>query len=197
MAHGLIGGFANVTFENSGTNCPRCGQFAPIRDGTYHVVNSVVRAFTASGVTREQVVRFRDIAKSVEAGTTSADQAAKQVEQLGGAFATLWASLGRNGTQIQTIVAVIALFLMIYYQGQSDADAVKLQATGERQVQVEQMMLEELRRQDAVVRAPKTSQPPKPQMQPPAPQQTRAKASKPNRHERRKAARLAGRQPPG
>jgi hypothetical protein len=198
---GLIGGTGQVNIVDVRANCPLCGRIGQMRDGSYTIVNSVVRAFREAGASRDDVARLHDIAKAVQKGAITPEEADKQAAALGNAFLAVWRTLNAQGAGISTVVAIIALFLMIYFEQQSDADAAKLQAATEKQIEVtqsvervERQILEELRKQSAA--------PPKPQMQPtPRPQtpqstqpQTQVKATGPNRRDRRKAKALQRRQ---
>lgn len=201
-ARGLVGGDGRVTFIGSSSSCPLCGRMAPIRDGTYDIVNSVVRAFHATGATRDQVARLHEIAKSVQAGSATAEDAEQQVAALGGVFLSVWRTLNTQGTAIQTVVAIIALFLMIYFEKQSDVDAAKLQAATEKQIvatqsveRVGHQILEELRKQSAASPAPQMKPSPMQLTQQASQPQRRVSAIQPNRQERRKAKALERRQP--
>jgi type IV secretory pathway VirB10-like protein len=164
----LIGGTSTFTFESSYANCPLCGRMSPILDGTYEVVNSVLRAFTEAGATKEEVSRFHAIAEAVQSGTATPEEAEQQIAQLGSAFLNIWKWLNANGTAIQTIVAILALFLMFHFEQGSRADTAKLQEATEKQIAVTQsvelvqrQILEELRKQTVLAQPEPPSPPPK------------------------------------
>ena len=181
----LIGGTATVMIRNVTVSCPICGRPSRVPDGMHDLVTGVVRAFSRAGATKEQVSRFRDIAASVQARQATQEQAEQQMAELGGAFLTLWQWLNANGTAIQTIVAIIALFLLIYFQQSSNSDAQKLQAASGKQIAVEQKILSELRKQNVPAPEPQTSPPPMLQRLQVGQPQMQVKERSPNRHERR------------
>jgi hypothetical protein len=191
----LIGGSGKVKIINVAVSCPVCGLPSRVPDGVHDLVTGFVQTLHSAGATRQQVSRFRDIAQAVQSGDTTAEQAEEQIAELGNAFMTAWAWLNANGTAIQTIVAIIALFLMIYFQKSSDADAKKLQAATGKQIAVEQKIVSELRRQNLPVPTPQTSLQPMPQSPTIAPPRTQVRATHPNRRERRAAGARARRKP--
>lgn len=186
LAQGLVGGpgAASVTFKSSATNCPVCGWIVPIVDGTYEVIGGAVQAFTAS--TRETVAQFRDIIESVQKGSITRSEADTQVEQLSSALGKIWQVANQNAGALSLLLAIIAIYLTISAGWSADETAAKLQASVEKQTQVEQQILSELQKQNALGSAPGKSPQPTRQMQGLPPQQMTV-AAKPNRHERRKA----------
>lgn len=186
-SQGLFGGNATVSISNVGTTCPRCGAPAPFRDGTYTLVNSVVSAFTASSVTKDQILRFREVARSVQAGTVSAREAESEIAKIGNTFAKLWSLMGNNGGQISLILTIITLFLMIHFERQSSADSAELADIHEKQVEatqtvaeIERKILEELQKQSRGTASKPSASPPTKNFK--------------NRAQRRKAAAIERRQ---
>lgn len=166
----LVGGSATVVFTRSRASCPSCGMMAPIRDGVYETVNDVVQSFRAFGATREDVIRFSAIASAVRSGETSVATADAQVSELGTVFADAWRTFNTNSGGVGLLVAILAVLLTIYYQRGSTADAATLQDTTARQLEVQELILSELRKQSATDHA-------LPQVN---------VGARPNRHERRK-----------
>jgi 4-amino-4-deoxy-L-arabinose transferase-like glycosyltransferase len=107
--------------------------------------------------------------------------------ELGGAFLNIWRWLNANGTAIQTIVAIIALFLMIYFEKSSNADSQKLQVAAGKQISVEQQILAELRKQNVPAPEPQMSALPKPRRPITGLPQRQVQATHPNRRARRAA----------
>lgn len=177
----------NVTVQNMGTNCPRCNGMAIVQDGTYHIVSQAVRAFSAPGVTREQIVRLRDVAKDVRGGAVTVANGSEQLQGIAAPLVALWAATNKNSGALSVLLAIITLFLMIYYEQASDEQGSRQDRSAERQMQIQQQILEELKRQNLAVPAPETPRPTTPAM-PPATQQQKPPAAKQNRQERRKAA---------
>lgn len=191
----------DVTIRGGYEPCARCGGPALYQSGNYDFVGDVVAAFRAPGVTREAVTRLGDIAKGVQTGVISADEAAVQISELAAPLATVWDWSNKNAGALSLLVAIIALFLTIYYEAESDAADAEERALARQQVEatqslheVQEKILIELQRTGVVPPAPKTQPTPKPPKPPAIRAQKPMKAVAPNRRERRKAAALARRQ---
>lgn len=179
------GGTVNIS--NCSVSCPRCGGEAPLQDGSYTFVGRMIAAFSAPGTTRERVEAFRDIASAVTSGAATEAEAEERIAELGPTLANLWVWLNANGQALSVVIAAITLFLMMYYQNSSDEDAAKLQASTEKQTQVEMQIVAELQKQNASAAAPVSPPRPTQRMQPPFPPRTQVLATQPNRRERRAA----------
>lgn len=149
-ATGVVGGTA-TTFKDVGTRCPRCGGKALIPNGTYDFVGDTVAAFRAPGVTREKIERFREIAKDVEAGQLTAEQASSQVAQLGATLATVWNWTNSNAGALTFLISLLTAFLMVHYEAESNSAAEGVEQLAQRQTQVLEQIHAELRRQNVVV----------------------------------------------
>lgn len=176
----------DVTFSGCATICPYCGGTADIVDGTYDFVGEIIAAFRAPGVTRQNVEAFRDVVEAVNAGRATPEQAVAQVAELGSAFAGVWKWVNANSGGLGVLLAIMSLYLAYISMKGSDETAEKLQASIEKQTQVVQMIEAELRKQNVAVPQPVASAAPTPQWQLQVPQQRPARATYPNRHERRK-----------
>ncbi len=150
----LFGGSGAVTLINCGTNCPRCGGEADIQSGTYQLVENVVTAFSRASVGRETVFRFGEVAKQVQAGTLSNEQATEQIASLGPAIAHLWKWTNDNGQGLALLLMIVALYLQITQGWSDDVAAEKQLKETQRQTQVtqsaeqvQQKILEELQKQ--------------------------------------------------
>lgn len=193
--HGLVGGTGSVTIESSVTNCPICGRPSPIVDGTYEFVGDVLRAFRAAGVTRGQVEAFRAVLQAVEAGRLSAEQAEAEAASITPTFAALVAFTNKNADVISVLLAIIGLFFAIYTDYSSDQTTTQQLSDNRQLIAIQKQIYEELRRQGATGEPQVPKAQPKRAMQPPSPPRRPPEAGSSNRHERRKAARLARRQP--
>jgi len=194
-ARGIIGGSGSVTIGGGSIECPICGRRAAIRGGTYTIIDNVLRAFEEGKSTRADISRFRDIVAAVESGEVKKDVADRQIEELGGSFAKVWQWTNENSGVLTVLLSIIAIYLAVTASEDSERISEKLQASVERQTQVVQMIEAELRKQNVPVPNSGALQPPTVGLQTPGPLQKRATATRPNRHERRKAASKAKRQP--
>lgn len=180
---------------NVAVSCPICGRPSRVPDGVHDLVTGFVQTLRSANVTQQQVARFRDIAEAVQSGESTSEEAQKQIAELGNAFATAWTWLNANGTAISTIVAIIALFLMIYFGQSSGADSKKLQEATGKQIAVEQMILSELQKQNLPVPTTQTPLLSMQHSQASAPPRTQVRATHPNRRERRAAKATARNKP--
>lgn len=174
----------SVQIENVSSQCPYCGGEAMLRDGTYTAVRSVIEAIRSPEVTRAELERLRSIAQSVSKGSTGVEHATAQANELSAPLAHLWAAIGTS--QAQFLAALLAIILMIYFHHAADEQAAKQRILAERQVQIEQTILEELQKLRPPAPAPQTKVAPKQRKQQPDLAQTRS----PNRHARRRQAAL-------
>ena len=197
-----------ITISGSFTNCPRCGSIAKIYDGTYHVVERVLSAARAPGVIRDDVLAFQAVAQSVQSGTISREEATKRVDEIGASFSALWAWINANGAALALLISILTILIAFYYgqsaneastqqhidaQDQTRAIETQTQAIWNDQ-QAQQKIYEELLKmltagqEDAAPRHSRQGTPTTNQEQTP-----KNATSEPNRHERRKAAKLSKR----
>jgi hypothetical protein len=184
----------NVTLDQIWESCERCGGLAEVQSGTYDFVGSMMTAFRE--LSRNDIVAFRDIAESVRSGRASSAAASAQIATLDSTLVGVWRWTNENSGALSVLLAVLAIYLSITAGWSSDETAEKLRASVERQTQVEQMMLSELKKLDASSVAQGKSAQTTPQMRVPNRPQTPGPATRPNRHERRKARAKGRRQPP-
>lgn len=182
----------NMRLGGGSEDCPICGGRAEYQLGYYDFVGSMMTAFRE--LSRDNIEAFRDIAEAVKSGEASSEDAAAQIAKLGSTLAGVWRWTNENSGALTVLLSVLTLYLAITAGWRSDETAEKLRASVERQTQVEQMMLSELRKLHAADAMRGVEPRPKPRMQSPNRLQTPAPATR-NRHERRKAARLAKRHP--
>ena len=101
----------NITIRDIGETCPRCGGLAKLQDGTYDFVGEVLAAVRAPGVMRQDVLAFQGVARAVQEGVLSFEDASEQLAQINSAFATLWKWMNDNGAAITVVLTVIALYI--------------------------------------------------------------------------------------
>jgi hypothetical protein len=193
---GLFGGtIAHFQISNFTTNCrvPGCGGIAEIQPGIYQVVNSVITAFTAPGLTREKVQKFKEIAEAVDAGEKDAHTAYLEVAELDDQLANAWDWTNENAGALGVIIAILSILLAHYYWKQSGVSAVEDRQVEERNAKALEKIGEELEKQRLSGALPAKSPRPTQGLLPQHLQQI-ATSAKPNRHERRKAKRIAERQ---
>lgn len=186
MPQNLFGGTGNISFNNSKMSCPKCGNIAPIRDGKYEVVGSVLRSF--QGVSRENIERLKEIALSVKVGSTDNEQADIQVEQLGSVIATVWKAANTNSGALSLFLAIITLYLTITQLNDSNDTNRMLQLNQSTQTQIQEQILGVLQKQTSQARPQQVRSPSRPPLQVTEPTQKLASAPCFNRYERRKAA---------
>lgn len=166
----------SVTFTNSRTTCPVCGQLSFIVDGTYDVVGGAVQAFTSSST--EAVAKFRSILEAVQKGSLSRARADHEIEQIGGPLASFWKSFNAYSGTISLLLTLIAIYVSVLsYIGSADSSE-KLQVSIDKQMEIQQQMLVELQKQNQASN-PKAG--------------AQSAQQHPNRHERRKAKKLGKR----
>ena len=135
--------------------CPYCGADANIAAGTYTaVVRRVIDAVRSPEVTRASLERLRDIAEGVRQGETTSAQANEQASALPQALAAVWKASGT--TQTALLLQIIVVILMIYFAHEADEQTAKQNILAERQTQIQQKILEELKKKPPIPEAPKT-----------------------------------------
>ena len=73
-----IEGFAhNITLEGNRERCPRCGAWAELPDGTFDVLGDTIHVLSASGLTRERLLRLKSLLEAARSGAMP-DEAAVQ-----------------------------------------------------------------------------------------------------------------------
>ena len=194
----IIVGADPVTFIDCATNCPRCGAHAAIQSGTYQLVENAVMAFRAAGVTRQSVVRFRNLAEQVRAGDLTPEAASIEIEKLGASLATLWNWINQNGGALALLGTIITIYLTISAGWDADVAAEKQLKATQRTTQVVQSaervqkkILEELRKQTEAATKPEAQSTPITGSQPPGLQQTPPTAAPMSRQQRRRADQIA------
>lgn len=180
----------NITFTGGGETCPACGGFAAFVSGTYDFVGETIAAFTAPGITRQNIEAFRELADQVAQNIISPEDAANRAETIATGFGVLVRSALAMGITFDRILAVVLAFLAFWEAFSPDADVQALVKASHRQNELSQRMLEELQRQPA----PSPASQPMAKTPSPPPAQTQAPR---NRAERRKAAAIARRSKPG
>lgn len=107
LAPNIIGGSATVQLSGNRVRCPECRGWASITDGTFSlrdgrstlvdgppltraIVDLLVAAVRAPGVTAGDVLAFQSIAQAVASGEMDADTAEAKVREIGQPFANLW-----------------------------------------------------------------------------------------------------------
>ena len=176
----------NVTFQDA---CPYCGGPARTRNGTYVLVNMAVRAFTAPGVGKHQILELRTLAEGVRDGHIEKTKEGEEAAILSQTLRMLWNSLGAN--QVALLISIISIFLTIYSMNLSDDQEIKRQIDNSNQTQIQTRILQELQRSDSsssdAVGPTKAARP----VQAKVRTKPKARADRVNRHERRKAAALS------
>lgn len=174
----------NVTITNCAEQCPRCGNLANVKDGTYDFVGSVLTAIRAPGVMRADIVAFRELALAVQRGKVRKDEAAAQVAAMHEGFATLWKWLNENGGALSFLIAILAIYIAILSKESSDAGSVQAHHDAQQQIQLQQKIYDVLNQEKLQVK----------QLDPvSSATNARIKSRVPqpiyhNRHERRKSA---------
>lgn len=191
-ACGYRGVARSIHIENStglsiqgGEDCPKCGGMAKFQSGTYDFVGVVMTAFRQ--VSRENIENFRDIAQAVKAGNATKAEAEKQIQELGLSLARVWDWTNSNSGGLAVLIAILTLYLQISAGWSADHTAEKLQASVEKQTQVEQMMLAELQKHPEAAAAQAARPIPSLKLQPPYLPHRQAMGPQPNRHQRRAA----------
>lgn len=188
-------GAGSVTFSGCRTNCPRCQGSIEIPDATYRMVGRVLQAVYTPGVRRHDILAFQAVAKAVEAGEKTKQEADTEIAELNSALAALWNWANDNGAALSLIVTIIALWVAIAAKSSSDASGVQAHLDAVAQTEVQQKIYEALQQQNAPAKPQVVPARPMPQMMQGAQPRKPIPVTCQNRHERRKAARLAKRHP--
>lgn len=95
----IRGSVSGLVLEENREQCPRCGQWAELPDGTFDVVGDTVHILAASDLTRERLLRLQAIIDAATAGEMSDEDATKaiaeEVPELGSLIARLRPKMGR------------------------------------------------------------------------------------------------------
>lgn len=209
LSHGItIRNGINNYFHNVRERCerPECNGTANSQSGTYDhdadgnitsFVGGVARAFQAPEMTRKKVGAAREIVQDASNGTIGSDEALKQLAEISATLALLLRQSGQRKINWELLLAIIVFIVGIYQSVDDAADAQsqiealeqqvelsqkQLDATQE-QTETSQEMLKEWRKLRADLQEYEVGIKRQQKVQP------RSKVlSKPNRHERRKAA---------
>lgn len=185
----------HIPIEGCSEQCPKCGGWANIQDGTYDFVGKVMSAVRAPGVLRDDVLAFQNIAKAVQSGKISSEDAALQLFQINSALATLWKWTNENGGAIAVVLMIIALYLAIWTKEAADAGSEQAHQDVQQMMQVQDRLYEALQLQHAPALPQALQLPPKP-LKPSLHQARKPAAAGPgNRKVRRASAARARHQP--
>ncbi|WP_404713346.1 hypothetical protein [Sphingomonas sp. MMS24-J13] len=146
----------NVTITNVSETCPRCGGRAKLQDGTYDFIGAVLAAVRAPGVMRQDILEFQAVAKAVQAGEISSEEAVLRFEKLNDNLSKLWSWINENGAALAILLAIITIYLTIWAKDAADAGSAQAHADAQQQwqatqtqTQLQQKIYEVLQRQTA------------------------------------------------
>lgn len=179
----------NITISGAAETCPRCGGKSILQDGSYDFVGSVISAFRAPNVSRQQVLEFQSIAKSVAEGEKDLQTATTEVSNLGLEVSQAWEWANDNAGALGLLLAIIGMFLAHYHFKKSKDDHSATEAL-QKNTEALQKIEEELSKiSDTFEKASEALQPKKQlPKEPPIQKPTRPTQ---NRQQRRRAKSLA------
>lgn len=158
---------SDITLQGNRETCPRCGQLANIQDGTYDFVGNVISAIRAPGVMRADVLALQNIAKSVQSGELSAEDAESEIAKINAAFVVIWRWTNANAGAITVLLAIIALWVAVYAAHAADMSSEQQHSDEVHQTQViesngqfQQKIYEELAKQGVLAKSQATRLPP-------------------------------------
>ena len=185
----------NISFVDCWEPCTNCGRLAAIQSATYDFVGDVLTAVKAPGVMREDLIAFQAIATAVKDGELSAEQAVEQAKGIAASFGTILEALGAYGVTIDTLLLILTLMVTIHIATSTDDGAAQAHKDALRSTAFEQMIYEKVAEQRSPAPSPEAKSRPKSTMPLGHQGQTPRAATPVSRHERRKAASLARREP--
>jgi hypothetical protein len=181
-----------VRFTRCAVQCPICRKDAPIIDGTYEFVGQITRLSRAVPVA--DLRALQQLARQASSGTVTSEQAIAQAAEINPAFESLNLTTENKLALWALLCAIIALLLQGYAVWDDNQTAAQAHQDAQEEIkatrsveQVQQKIYGELRRQADATAAMASGQ----QGAQASPEKTPAPAA--NRHERRKAAKLAKR----
>jgi hypothetical protein len=72
----------SITLEGNQQNCPRCGSWAKVLDGTYNFFGNVVEIINAPQTTLNHLQELKTLLEQVESGDKDPEEAANDIEGL-------------------------------------------------------------------------------------------------------------------
>lgn len=176
----------NFELTNVGIQCPHCGHNEMVRDGIYSIIDGVIKAFAAPGMTRENVEEAQRVAEDAAKGEISFEDAVARLEIVSKSLAQAVKQGSSSLVSWDRIIAILALLHAFWIAHSSDADVQAALTESRKQTELSQRMLEEMRKRPAIGYTEKPT--------PVRPIATQAQMTSPkNRHERRKASSIAAR----
>lgn len=183
----------NVTLRmtNNRVRCPvpDCFGWGHHENGTYEFVDGVLKAFTANGFTRQNLVDARTIVKEVSASSITGDVAIQRLEAISADLAKAIAQSGQHKINWELILALIVLVYTVWTDRGSDEAAQAALKEAETQTAISQKILEATQELNKSVRELK----PTPALRGPTLTQTNGAK---NRRERRKQKAFENRSKP-
>jgi ribosomal protein S27AE len=96
---GISGNVTGLVLKDNREQCPRCGEWAELPDGTFDVVGDTIHVLTASELTRERLLRLETVLAAAQARQMGDDEAAQAVAdeapELAGLIERLRPKMGR------------------------------------------------------------------------------------------------------
>lgn len=191
-----LGGDNTFTSLNNRTRCFRCGAMARYIDGTYTTVSGVVKSFTNSNLTRDEVEKVADTLRKLNDGYLSDTEATRLLNDISPWLSELISLIKGNKELLGFVVTILLPITLFVLQSHADAESdEKAQRTAQTSIEVQEKTLSVQQKiLDEVLRHPEAKNF-KAMKLPKKSATARKSRVKPasgagNRHERRKAAKI-------
>ena len=122
--------------------CPRCGEMCATPSGTFQLGDALKRAIRQPGVTRDQVIAFQKAAVEVNSGKKTADEAASFVAEFNSTFAMILKITNNNAQALSLLIGILSLFLTCYTIFDSRLDSETAHADARAQLEMTEKLIE-------------------------------------------------------
>jgi hypothetical protein len=109
----------NITLSGNREQCPSCGSWAELPDGTFNVIGETIEILAASRLTRARLRRLADILEMARDGDISDDSAAQAVMEEAPVLAPLVRRFGPT-MQRALVYLLLTIINILLAQGLSE-----------------------------------------------------------------------------
>jgi hypothetical protein len=119
ISSNFIGGDVNVTLENVGISCPRCGSIAKVPNGVYQFIGDTIKILSAPYSSHLKLQKLADILQKVREKEVSAEEISKIIETELPEFSSIANYLKQQApTVIIGVIQILLGLIQIHFANQ-------------------------------------------------------------------------------
>lgn len=141
-AFAFQGSQGTVHLSGNFESCPRCGEMCATPNGVFQLGDELKRAIRQPGVTRDQLIAFQKAAVAVNTGKKTADEAASFVAEFNSNFAMILQLANHNAQALGLLIGILSLFLACYTIWDSSLDSEQAHADARAQLEMTEKLIE-------------------------------------------------------